>query len=58
MKKNSIAVIGAGKWGQALHFALSKNQECFDDILVGFQSSNECNISTKTMTHSRTYNNR
>lgn len=23
-----IAVIGAGKWGQALHFALSKNQEC------------------------------
>lgn len=28
MKKNSIAVIGAGKWGQALHFALSKNQEC------------------------------
>ena len=28
MKKNSIAVIGAGKWGQALHFALSQNQEC------------------------------
>ena len=28
MKKNSIAVIGAGKWGQALHFALSFNQEC------------------------------
>jgi len=28
MKKNSIAVIGAGKWGQALHFALCKNQEC------------------------------
>lgn len=25
----SIAVIGAGKWGQALHFALSQNQECF-----------------------------
>ena len=23
-----IAVIGAGKWGQALHFALSQNQEC------------------------------
>lgn len=28
MKKGSIAVIGAGKWGQALHFALSVNQEC------------------------------
>lgn len=28
MKKNSIAVIGAGKWGQALHFALSQKQEC------------------------------
>ena len=24
---NSIAVIGAGKWGQALHFALSQKQE-------------------------------
>lgn len=23
-----IAVIGAGKWGEALHFALSQNQEC------------------------------
>lgn len=28
MKKNSIAVIGAGKWGQALHFALSQKQQC------------------------------
>ena len=28
MLKNSIAVIGAGKWGQALHFALSQKQEC------------------------------
>ena len=27
MKNNSIAVIGAGKWGQALHFALSQKQE-------------------------------
>lgn len=27
MKKNSIAVIGAGKWGQALHFALCQNHE-------------------------------
>ena len=26
--KANIAVIGAGKWGQALHFALSQNQEC------------------------------
>lgn len=29
MKKDSICVIGAGKWGQALHFALSQNQECY-----------------------------
>ena len=28
MKKDSIAVIGAGKWGQALHFALSQKQQC------------------------------
>lgn len=28
MKKGSIAVIGAGKWGQALHFALGQKQEC------------------------------
>ncbi len=28
MNKNNLAVIGAGKWGQALHFALSQNQEC------------------------------
>ena len=27
MTNNSIAVIGAGKWGQALHFALSQKQE-------------------------------
>ena len=26
---SSICVIGAGKWGQALHFALSQNQQCF-----------------------------
>ena len=24
----SIAVIGAGKWGQALHYALSQNTPC------------------------------
>ena len=29
MQKGKIAVIGAGKWGQALHFALSQKQECF-----------------------------
>lgn len=29
MKKEKIAVIGAGKWGQALHFALSFKQECY-----------------------------
>ena len=27
--KPKIAVIGAGKWGQALHFALSQNQETY-----------------------------
>ena len=26
--KSNIAIIGAGKWGQALHFALSQNQKC------------------------------
>ena len=29
MKMGAIAGIGAGKWGQALHFALSFNQECY-----------------------------
>jgi len=29
MNENSIAVIGAGKWGQALHFALSQKQDVF-----------------------------
>ena len=29
MNKNSIAVIGAGKWGQALHFALSQKLDAF-----------------------------
>lgn len=29
MEKNSVAVIGAGKWGQALHFALSQKQKCY-----------------------------
>ncbi|PIF03671.1 MAG: NAD(P)H-dependent glycerol-3-phosphate dehydrogenase [Arcobacter sp.] len=28
MKKNTICVIGAGKWGQALHYALNKKQKC------------------------------
>ena len=28
MNQVSIAVIGAGKWGQALHFALSQKQKC------------------------------
>jgi len=28
MKNNKIAVIGAGKWGQALHYALSQKQKC------------------------------
>ncbi len=29
MKKDSIAVIGAGKWGgQALHFAFNQKQKC------------------------------
>ena len=25
----TICVIGAGKWGQALHFALNQQQKCF-----------------------------
>ena len=29
MNKGAIAVIGAGKWGQALHFALNFKQECY-----------------------------
>jgi len=29
MKKGTIAIIGAGKWGQALHFALNCKQECY-----------------------------
>lgn len=29
MNKISIGVIGAGKWGQALHFALSQKQEAY-----------------------------
>ena len=29
MQENSIAVIGAGKWGSALHFALSQKQEVY-----------------------------
>jgi glycerol-3-phosphate dehydrogenase (NAD(P)+) len=29
MKQPSIAVIGAGKWGQALHYALSQKQEVY-----------------------------
>ena len=28
MKQNSICVIGAGKWGQALHYALNQKQKC------------------------------
>ena len=28
MLNNSIAVIGAGKWGQALHYALNQQQKC------------------------------
>ncbi len=29
IQKNSVCVIGAGKWGQALHYALNKKQKCF-----------------------------
>ena len=28
MNNNSICVIGAGKWGQALHYALNQKQKC------------------------------
>ena len=48
--KSSIAVIGAGKWGQALHFALSQKQKCLitsrtkKDIenFVDLQTAMEC----------------
>ena len=50
MENNSIAVIGAGKWGQALHFALSQKQKClissrtFRDIenFVDLKTALEC----------------
>jgi glycerol-3-phosphate dehydrogenase (NAD(P)+) len=50
MLKNSVAVIGAGKWGQALHFALSQKQKCLitsrtkKDIenFVDLQTAMEC----------------
>ncbi len=50
MLKNSIAVIGAGKWGQALHFALTQKQKCLitsrtkKDIenFVDLQTAMEC----------------
>ncbi len=29
MNINSVCVIGAGKWGQALHYALNQKQKCF-----------------------------
>ena len=48
--KSSIAVIGAGRWGQALHFALSQKQKCLitsrtkKDIenFVDLQTAMEC----------------
>ena len=50
MENNSIAVIGAGKWEQALHFALSQKQKClissrtFRDIenFVDLKTALEC----------------
>ena len=50
MAEKSIAVIGAGKWGQALHFALSQNQKCLItsrtkrdiDNFVDLQTALEC----------------
>ena len=50
MNNGKIAVIGAGKWGQALHFALSQKQKCLitsrtkKDIenFVDLQTAMEC----------------
>ncbi len=46
MKKNSIAVIGAGKWGQALHFALSQKQECLITSRTKRDIKNFVNLDT------------
>lgn len=46
MKKNHIAVIGAGKWGQALHFALSQNQECLITSRTKKEIRNFCDLNT------------
>jgi len=46
MKKNSIAVIGAGKWGQALHFALGQKQECLITSRTKRDIKNFCDLET------------
>lgn len=46
MKKNTIAVIGAGKWGQALHFALSKKQKCLITSRTTRDIENFVNLET------------
>jgi glycerol-3-phosphate dehydrogenase (NAD(P)+) len=46
MKKNSIAVIGAGKWGQALHFALSQKHECLITSRTKREIKNFVNLDT------------
>ncbi len=46
MKKNSIAVIGAGKWGQALHFALNQKQKCLITSRTKRDIENFCSLQT------------
>jgi glycerol-3-phosphate dehydrogenase (NAD(P)+) len=46
MKKNSIAVIGAGKWGQALHFALNQKQKCLITSRTARDIENFCDLQT------------
>ena len=44
--ENSIAVIGAGKWGQALHFALSQNQKTYITSRTKRDIENFCDLET------------
>ncbi|WP_418184667.1 NAD(P)H-dependent glycerol-3-phosphate dehydrogenase [Aliarcobacter vitoriensis] len=46
MQKDSIAVIGAGKWGQALHFALSQKQKCYITSRTKKDIENFVNLKT------------
>lgn len=46
MKKISVGVIGAGKWGQALHFALSQKQDAYITSRTPRDIKNFTNLET------------